>query len=259
MRALKGYESPSYELYPVYGLVWLPIWMVLYQLANEETGMSNTLYDITSNTGCTLETRHTWIVNEQRQVKLPSKISLSYLFLTHVSCVCACLKSMCTFVGTYVHFSSSPTWENMSKLTNFLLTGAGQRNMCFPLKGGFETTASSLLNVAFLLEKWWLTSRGKSKAEKEKAGRKEGIIEKKIAGEGRHQEVGGRRKKEKGYIATHASTYQLISSEFLSSFKHSPKVDCGKQETNKTVRNSGKGPELKHMTSFIDITPERER
>lgn len=148
--------------------------------------------------------------------------------------------------------------SNMGK-NELLLTGAGQRNMCFPLQGGFETMASSLLNVAFLLEKWWLTSRGKSKAEKEKAGRKEGIIEKKIAGEGRHQEEGGRRKKEKGYIATHASTYQLISSEFLSSFKHSPKVDCGKQKTNKTVRNSGKGPGLKHMTSFIDITPERGR
>lgn len=30
------------------------------------------------------------------------------------------------------------------------------------------------------------------------------------------------------YIATCVNTYQLISSEFLSSLKHSPKVDCGR-------------------------------
>lgn len=63
----------------------------------------------------------------------------------------------------------------------------------------------------------------------------------------------------KEYIATHASTYQLISSEFLSSLKHSPKVDCGREKTNKTVKNSGKGPELKHVMSYIVITAERGR
>lgn len=55
---------------------------------------------------------------------------------------------------------------------------------------------------------------------------------------------------EKEYIATHASTYQLISSKFLSSLKHRPKVDCGRQEANKTVRNSGKEPDLKRTTSY---------
>lgn len=65
--------------------------------------------------------------------------------------------------------------------------------------------------------------------------------------------------KEKEYIATYVNTYQLISSEFLSSLKHSPKVDCRRQKTNKAVRDSGKGPELKHITSYIVITPERER
>lgn len=65
--------------------------------------------------------------------------------------------------------------------------------------------------------------------------------------------------KEEEYIATHVNTYQLISSEFLSSLKHSPKVDCGRQKTNKSVRNSGKELELKHTTSYTVITPERGR
>lgn len=62
--------------------------------------------------------------------------------------------------------------------------------------------------------------------------------------------------KGKEYIATCVNTYQLISSEFLSSLKHSPKVDCGRQKTNKAVRNTGKGPELKHMKSY---TPECDK
>lgn len=61
MRVLKGYEPPLYELYPVYGLVWLSVWMTLYQLANEETGMSNALDDFTSNA---VETCCTGILNE---------------------------------------------------------------------------------------------------------------------------------------------------------------------------------------------------
>lgn len=63
----------------------------------------------------------------------------------------------------------------------------------------------------------------------------------------------------KEYIATHASTYQLISSKFLSSLKHSPKVDCGREKTNKTVKISGKGPELKHVMSYVDITSHYNR
>lgn len=54
---------------------------------------------------------------------------------------------------------------------------------------------------------------------------------------------GGTRMTEKECICAHASTYQLISSEFLSGLKHGPKVDCGKQKTNKSVRTSGKEPE----------------
>lgn len=54
---------------------------------------------------------------------------------------------------------------------------------------------------------------------------------------------GGTRAKAKECICAHVSTYQLISSKFLSSLKHGPKVDCGKQKTNKTVRTSGKEPE----------------
>lgn len=62
--------------------------------------------------------------------------------------------------------------------------------------------------------------------------------------------------KEREYIATYVNTYQLISSKFLSSLKHSPKVDCGRQKTNKAVRNSGKGPELQEVTSYTVITQE---
>lgn len=58
MRVLKGYEPQLYELYPVYSLIWLSAWMTLYQLANEETGMSNTFDDLTSNIDFTLETHY---------------------------------------------------------------------------------------------------------------------------------------------------------------------------------------------------------
>ncbi len=79
-------------------------------------------------------------------------------------------------------------------------------------------------------------------------------------GGGKKEEMHRRKKgetltKEKEYIATYVNTYQLISSEFLSSLKHRPKVDCGRQKTNKTVRNSGKG--LKCMMSYTVITQER--
>lgn len=59
MWVLKGYEPQLYELYPVYGQVWLSPWMTLYQLANEETGMGNALDDSTSNIDLTLETSRT--------------------------------------------------------------------------------------------------------------------------------------------------------------------------------------------------------
>lgn len=49
----------------------------------------------------------------------------------------------------------------------------------------------------------------------------------------------------------HASTYQLISSKFLSSLKHGPKVDCGKQKTNKRVRTSGEEAEPRRMMSQL--------
>lgn len=55
--------------------------------------------------------------------------------------------------------------------------------------------------------------------------------------------------KAKECISAHVSTYQLISSKFLSSLKHGPKVDCGKQKTNKTIRTSGKEPEQRAMMS----------
>lgn len=56
------------------------------------------------------------------------------------------------------------TWEKMRELTNFPLTSAGQGNMCFPLQaGGYRNNGIILLNVAFFLGKWWITSRGKRK------------------------------------------------------------------------------------------------
>lgn len=39
---------------------------------------------------------------------------------------------------------------------------------------------------------------------------------------------GGNFMEKQDYIATCVNIYQLISSEFLSSLKHSPKVDCGR-------------------------------
>lgn len=62
---------------------------------------------------------------------------------------------------------------------------------------------------------------------------------------------GGTRKKAKECTSAHVSTYQLISSKFLSSLKHGPKVDCGKQKTNKTVRTSGREPEQRGMMSCV--------
>lgn len=121
---LKGYEPPLYELYPVYGLVWLSVWMTLYQRANEETGMSNTLDDLTSNIDFTLETRRTWIVNEQTAGEA-AKWNGSYtLIFWLTTVVCACAYTQCAHL--WVHMCiSSPTWEKMSDLTNFPLTSVG--------------------------------------------------------------------------------------------------------------------------------------
>lgn len=114
----------------------------------------------------------------------------------------------------------------------------------------------------------------KDRVERKEVGRKTAkdveIVAKKITGESRHQEEGtkegetderrrGGLRRKRGYIATCVNTYQLISPEFLSSLKHSPKVDCGRQKTNKAVRNCEKGPELKHMTSETVVTAERGR
>lgn len=57
MSVLKGYEPQLYELYPVYGLVWLSVWTT--QLAYLETGISNRLEDLISNIDFTLKLRRT--------------------------------------------------------------------------------------------------------------------------------------------------------------------------------------------------------
>lgn len=81
------------------------------------------------------------------------------------------------------------------------------------------------LNVAFLLEKMvtYLKGQGgKQQKNKKETGRKERIIEKRIAGEDRHQEVGGRgeagRDLDRGegiycHICEHLPTHILQVSE----------------------------------------------
>ena len=67
------------------------------------------------------------------------------------------------------------------------------------------------------------------------------------------EERGGRVvTKEREYIATYVNTYQLISSKFLSSLKHSPKVDCGRQKTNKlgTLGKDLSCNKLRHIQSL---------
>lgn len=165
-------------------------------------------------------------------------MSPMYSFLTHFAC--ARLHRMWALVGAYERLSSSQTWKKKSDLPNFFLTSAAQTNMqaIFNYSGGFET--------AFLVKcgNKDLPQVAKERQKTKRQGRKTG------GGEG--GSGGGGWTEAKEYIATHVSTYQLISSKFLSGLKHSPKVDCGKHKTNKTVRNSGKEPEWRHMMSYGD-------
>lgn len=89
---------------------------------------------------------------------------LTYLFLTHFGCVFECISFVRTFVGTYVHFSSS---NNMGKNEGvdqfpFDQRWAGEHMFSTP-SGGYRNNGIILLNVAFFLGKWWITSRDKRK------------------------------------------------------------------------------------------------
>lgn len=82
---------------------------------------------------------------------------------------------MCTLVAMYVHLS--PTWEKMSDLSNFLLTSAEQRNMCFPLQRGFLNngiiSAKSSSEHDFLLGKIVADLKGQSEGKREKERQEE--------------------------------------------------------------------------------------
>lgn len=99
---------------------------------------------------------------------------------------------------------------------------------------------------------------GRRKVGRERGRGREQRGERKERGGNRGRE-GGTWRKEKKYIATCVNTYQLISSEFLSSLKHGPKVDCGREKTNKAISEYGNRSQLKHITSCTVHPAERER
>lgn len=90
----------------------------------------------------------------------------------------------------------------MSDLTNFLVTSAGQSNMCFPLQGGFETTASFFAKCGseqdFLLGKIVTDLKGQKKGSKRKVreGRRDGGERKRDNGEKGSTSGGGKQKEE---------------------------------------------------------------
>lgn len=109
------------------------------QPTNEETSVSNTFDERTSNRS---HMSSGW-TNSRQSCQVNCLIQPYFGPAWFLPATRAHWRAACALLSTW-----SPTWEKMSDLSNFLLLCAEQTNMCFPHRGGFETTAPFRLKVA---------------------------------------------------------------------------------------------------------------